>query len=130
MLKPKECPVCGHEARPAAIRPQRGGLAPKYCSVACRDTAAKRRTLAWQKSPRGQYINQRDNAKRRHVSWELSYEEWLALWGDQISLRGRPKDCLCMSRIGDTGPYAAGNVFIQTMSENHSERNKIRYAKG
>lgn len=69
-------------------------------------------TYAWQQ--------QRRNAMRRGIAWELSLHEWWRLWQESGKWpeRGRGGDKYVMSRIKDSGPYAIGNVHIQTLSEN------------
>ena len=66
---------------------------------------------------------QRQNAKRRGVPFNLTFEQWWALWNDsgKWTRRGRCLGQYCMARKGDRGPYAIGNVFIVTVSRNGSE---------
>jgi hypothetical protein len=112
---------CGQTAR-VIRRPQGGGEPAIYCSLKCRDRAARKRTFAWRKTPRGQFIAQRDNAKRRGIEWQFTFEQWIEWWGNDLSKRGRKADDLCMARFGDKGPYAPGNCFKQTMKENLVQR--------
>ncbi len=71
--------------------------------------------------PRRAFRAQQDNAATRGIGWELTFEQWWALWKDQYHLRGRTKGCLVMCRTGDKGPYAIGNVRIATIKENVQE---------
>lgn len=83
--------------------------------------AAKRR---YAESARGMFTMQRKAAAQRGVAWELTFEQWLEIWGDKLPLRGRTG--LVMARNGDTGPYAAGNVRIATAADNLAERQMPR----
>jgi hypothetical protein len=70
----------------------------------------------------------RYNAKARGIGFELTFEQWLAEWGDKIDQRGQGIDEYQMCRVMDRGPYAAGNVFIGTPKRNGHTR-RIAYAK-
>lgn len=60
------------------------------------------------------YTQQKSNAKQRGVEFLLTLDEWKQIWLDSGNWeqRGRGAEKYCMCRIGDTGPYAIGNVFI------------------
>lgn len=84
------------------------------------------------------YFHQKAGAKQRGIGFELSFEEWVAWWGDDIDRRGTMRDELQMCRKGDKGPYALGNIYKGTAQENHktaanlrrnraAERNKQRH---
>ncbi len=82
----------------------------------------KRRSKAYRaKRPRyNAYIDQRQAAKRRGVEFNLTFEEWLEWWGDDIKLRGVKRNCLQMCRYDDVGPYELGNIYKATQDENHN----------
>lgn len=65
-------------------------------------------------------LNQIDGAERRGVGFEMSPAEWWAWWQQdgRWQRRGRGLDRLCMARLGDVGPYAVGNVYCATNSQN------------
>ena len=66
------------------------------------------------------------DASIRGIPFLLTYEEWCYIW-DQSGhwdQRGRGPGKYCMSRIGDTGPYAVGNVYINLFSENSRDAHK------
>jgi hypothetical protein len=78
-------------------------------------------------SPRGRYLQHRDNATARGKSFELTLEEWITIWTEALgpnylSMRGHRGDQYCMARLGDKGPYKVGNVKICTNSENAREQ--------
>jgi hypothetical protein len=56
------------------------------------------------------FNNQKSQSKERGIVWQLTFDEWLSWWGDDIANRGRGKDKLQMQRYSDTGPYALGNI--------------------
>ena len=85
--------------------------------------------LRYSRTPKGQFVSQRERAKQRGVEWRLSFEEWLAWWGDDISKRGKEPHELCMSRKGDTGAYALGNIEKKTNKDNLQEGLEKRWAK-
>ncbi|MDN7658457.1 hypothetical protein [Burkholderia cenocepacia] len=65
---------------------------------------------------------QRHGAGRRGIGWELTFEQWLEWWGEDIERRGvRPGD-LQMQRIADAGPYALGNIKKGTPRQNAQTR--------
>ena len=70
-------------------------------------------------SPFQRYIEQRRNARVRQIGWELTFVAWWDLWqqSKKWDLRGRGAG-YCMSRLGDVGPYAVGNVEIVPIKEN------------
>jgi hypothetical protein len=72
------------------------------------------------------YIQQRTNADRRAIKWDLHFADWYAVWqaSGKLHLRGRGKGKYCLSRIKDDGPYALGNVHVQLATENSSEATK------
>jgi hypothetical protein len=61
-------------------------------------------------TPKNAYSTQRNNALARGIEWELTFEEWLAWWGDDLVRRGSGHDKLQMQRIADSGSYSLGNI--------------------
>jgi hypothetical protein len=78
--------------------------------------------VGYYKTPIGAFSRQRANARNRGVGWDLTLWDWWVIWRDsgKWSERGRGSGYV-MSRKGDIGPYAIGNVFIQTGSNNVKE---------
>ena len=66
------------------------------------------------------FTNQRHRAKTRDIAWELTYKQWLKVWGDSGHFhdRGLKGDGYVMSRFNDLGPYAVDNVEIIKHSAN------------
>lgn len=69
------------------------------------------------------FAQQRRDAKKRDIRFDLSFEEWLEIWNKsgRLDQRGCRKGQYVMARYGDTGPYATWNVKIILCEENHSE---------
>lgn len=72
-------------------------------------------------------------AKRRGIGFTLTFEEWCNIWeqSGKWEQRGRCKGQYVMSRIGDAGDYAIGNVFIQpsennVIDANHNKKGQTR----
>lgn len=80
------------------------------------------------------YWQQKRNAAMRGIEWRLTFPAWWAIWSGsgKWGYRGRGKYAYCMSRTGDAGAYALGNVIIQTNSSNASQgrRRKLGVANG
>lgn len=65
------------------------------------------------------YRYQERTARDRGVEFNLKLIDWWGIWqgSGHWHQRGRgPGYCMC--RIGDVGPYAVGNVYIATGSQN------------
>jgi hypothetical protein len=64
------------------------------------------------------FTQQRNSAKARGISWELTFEQWVEWWGEDLPRRGRGRHNLQMQRPCDSGPYALGNIRKGTPREN------------
>ncbi len=82
---------------------------------------------AWRKAnpEKTAYSQQKFHATRRGIDWNLTFEQWIEWWGDDIDKRGRGADLLCMARHGDAGPYEIGNIYKATMQENLDHAKQI-----
>ena len=65
------------------------------------------------------FIIHRKHAKARGIGWQLSFAEWWDAWQQSgyWQRRGRGTG-YCMARNGDAGPYAIGNIYFCTGSQN------------
>jgi hypothetical protein len=72
------------------------------------------------------FNTQRHNAKRRGIGWELTFEQWLAWWGEDIERRGSGECDLQMQRVADAGPYALGNIKKGTPKQNSATASIVR----
>lgn len=66
------------------------------------------------------FRQQRSNASGRGIEFLLTFDEWLEIWTNSghLEMRGKRAGHYCMARIGDTGPYAVGNVEIIPFGDN------------
>lgn len=71
----------------------------------------------WQR----QYAQQKRNAGQRGIPFDMTYAQWLEVWGDKIARRGRGRDDLVMCRTRDEGGYSVGNVRIDSPKGNMQE---------
>lgn len=62
------------------------------------------------------------NAARRGIEFDLTFEEWWEIWEPRWNERGRGTNQLGMCRTRDQGPYAAGNVRLDTPKGNAGDR--------
>lgn len=72
---------------------------------------------------RMKFDNQRQNAKRRGIPFNFTYETWREWWGDDIVNRDKGKDKLVMARKNDIGPYDPDNVVKMLNQDNVREGN-------
>jgi hypothetical protein len=78
---------------------------------------------------RAQFSRQKASAKRRGIPFEMSYAQWLEVWGENIAKRGQHKDDLVMCRARDEGGYSVGNVRIDSPKANMQEAAVCRKVK-
>ena len=74
------------------------------------------------------FDEQRYSAGYRLIPFNLTFSEWWELWqtSGQWKNRGRgTRLSYVMARLGDSGPYAIGNVRIITMGENMVEYHSL-----
>src|SRR5688572_26084725 len=64
-------------------------------------------------TPVGAFARQRSAARSRGVGFNLTLQEWWNIWQDSGKWNERRTGSgYVMCRVGDSGPYAVGNVFI------------------
>ena len=71
------------------------------------------------------YLNNRANAKRRGVDFQLTFEEWWTLWKSKYHLRGRGRGKYQLCRKGDIGPYSFANCYIDTHENNRAVQKPV-----
>lgn len=69
---------------------------------------------------------QRSNAKRRGIEWRLTFEQWLAWWGDGLPKRGVKAWSLQMQRMHDAGAYELGNIVKGRPADNARTARNVR----
>lgn len=74
-------------------------------------------------TPIRQFQVHRASAKERGIAFELSFGEWLQWWKDSghFHERGKGAGQYVMSRFGDKGPYAIGNIECKLAADNVRE---------
>lgn len=80
------------------------------------------RHMSW---PTRAFCAQRSNANKRGISWEMNLWQWWSIWqqSGHWNERGRGQGYV-MCRVGDTGGYSVGNVFIAPARTNSSEQKR------
>ena len=88
------------------------------------------------KQARLKYHGQKNGAKKRGIGWDLTFQQWLDWWGEDLDRRGSRRDNLQMQRIADVGPYRIGNIRKgvpkqngATYSNSHQNRKSAEAAK-
>ena len=76
-----------------------------------------------------QFYSHKVSAAQRGIKFDLTYEQWLAIWGDKIVDRGVCADQFGMLRTRDEGGYELGNVRIGSPKENAQDRSVARRVK-
>ena len=73
---------------------------------------------------RDAFQQQRQNARKRGITWRLNLGDWWRIWQESGHWleRGRGHGRYVMSRRGDVGTYTYNNVFIQRSEYNNSDR--------
>jgi hypothetical protein len=74
-----------------------------------------------------EFRQQRSNAKRRSVGFDLTYEQWCKIWDDSGKYEYRGRCGYVMGRINDEGPYSVDNVEIISATENFRQAMEIHY---
>ena len=82
---------------------------------------------------KARYRDQRRSAQQRNIPFHLTYEEWyqwyLKQGIDKNIPQGKDKNCWCMCRFNDSGPYELGNIYLDTNSNNVKYQNQLRKNK-
>jgi len=78
------------------------------------------------------YENQKRQAKRRNIQFDLTFGEWLGWWLDTGNLdrRGVTSGCFVMSRKDDLGAYQLGNIECKTREQNIVEGIRLSKQRG
>jgi len=77
------------------------------------------------RAPIRAYQQQRQNALRRGIGWELTLWQWWSIWqaSGKWAERGRSPAAYGMGRVDIRKPFAPGNVVIAPGIENSATRN-------
>jgi hypothetical protein len=77
-------------------------------------------------SLREKFNRQKARAAARGIEWQLSFDQWVTWWGEDINLRGKGVGQLQMQRFGDKGPYAIWNIKKGTPQQNSKTMGALR----
>lgn len=81
------------------------------------------------KSAKKKYLAHAANAGQRGIPFNMTFDQWMSVWGDKLQNIGRRGYELQMCRTRDSGPYAIGNVRIDTARANTLEKFDVRREK-
>src|SRR5512139_670119 len=84
--------------------------------------------MAYRRTPREAYNDQKKSALKRGVDWQFTFQQWEAWWltnlgPDWFKMRGHKTGQYVMARKGDVGPYSPSNVWCALVEDNHNEYN-------
>lgn len=65
------------------------------------------------------WLRARCQARYRHEPWDLTFEDWCQIWGDQWERRGRTRDTLCLSRKDYDLGWSQDNCDLVTRREHN-----------
>lgn len=75
-----------------------------------------------------QWLQQRNQAQFRGEVWNLEFDDWLMIWGDNIRYRGRQKGSMTMVRCDYDQPWSNTNARIVDRME-HAQVQQALTAK-
>ena len=101
----------------------------RYYEENQQSVSAKQRAWREHNPLRLAYAQQKDNASKRSIDWQFTFDSWVKWWGADLEKRGCRSDDLVMARYGDTGPYAHFNCFKSKASENVADKNYKQMGK-
>jgi hypothetical protein len=73
------------------------------------------------KDPVAAYQGHKASAASRGIDFDLTFDEWWAIWEPRWGQRGSRAGQMQMCRTGDRGGYWPGNVRIDTREANMAE---------
>lgn len=113
------------ESRQAKLTAARDfrAIAAYGCTAAELDEIAPWGVRAKRDCPVRAYRVHKRNSSARGIAFEFTLPEWWEIWqaSGRWAERGRTRDAAVMARHGDSGPYAAWNVYITTLASNASD---------
>ena len=76
------------------------------------------------------FLRQRAQANFRKEQWQLTFEQFVTLWQDLWTQRGRTSTDLCMSRWNYDLPWNVENCKIMSRGEHVRVSSEIKIARG
>lgn len=84
------------------------------------DPVLHEKYLAW--------LQQRNQALWRTERWELPFEAWVEIWGNNWENKGRLSHQMCMTRKDWYGDWTPDNVEIVTRKQHVTQQGRARSA--
>lgn len=72
----------------------------------------------------------RAQAHFRGEDWQLTFEDWVQVWGDRWPLRGRTRHSLALMRRDWHGPWRVDNCFLARRANYHYQQCQIKLENG
>ena len=72
------------------------------------------------------FSQQRNQARWRGEPWNLTFQQYQTVWGDQWHRKGRDSDQLCMTRINELGEWGIHNVMLMTRADHNRRESRLR----
>lgn len=72
------------------------------------------------------WLQQKNQAQYRNEGWDLPFDLWTEIWGEQWHNRGRDPQSMCMTRRDNTQPWTADNVEVITRGEHFKRQHAQR----
>ena len=70
----------------------------------------------------------RAQAVFRHEPWQLTFDDFVQVWGTRWPERGRGRDQLCMTRRAPDLPWSASTVELITRAEHNRRCAGLRHS--
>lgn len=114
-----------HPIKERHKRPERVAYQKQYMSTYQLSEESKKKNREWYKkyklTPKYRFVQAKNAAKQRGISFFFTFEEWLKVWQDSGHWEERGPKGYCMCRKGDEGPYSIDNVYIALHIENKKD---------
>jgi len=76
------------------------------------------------------WLRARAQARFRGETWEITFDDWLEIWGDQWHLRGRSRNSLMMMRRDWRQPWSRSNTWLGNRAHYHYQHMQKRLESG
>jgi len=75
------------------------------------------------------FLRQKAQANFRDEGWNFTFDEWLAVWGENIVYRGRQRGTMTMVRVDYKQPWSKTNSRIVDRREHSRVQQAVTVAK-
>ena len=76
------------------------------------------------------WLQCRNQARYRREPWDLTFEQWQAVWAGLWHRRGRSGEQLCITRRDGEGSWTLDNVIIITRRQHAQRKTGVRLGLG